>query len=262
MRRIPSKILLVHTEDQKSSRVNSSSLSRWFLSIALVSLASVSQGSITFSGVQDPDAFVLYPTAGANYLIYGTYGGHFIQLVGAIPTYTKDSTGNHASYYLPDVPVYQPYPYYDVDGNIVFPQMYFGHPIGTANSYLAYGQSYLVATGDWNLTSTFTAPVINAGLNFAFDVSSAPATLTASGDIEIYLSKEGNLALHYQGGDPFSTSLAPGHYFAEIYMQSNDFSGAFSLSIVPEVNSMVLSSAALVSVMVSLFWIRKHSPRS
>lgn len=252
--------VLVRSKDRKSPWANS--LSRWLLSIALLSLVSVSQGSITFSGVPDPNTFVLHPTAGANYLIYGTFGGHFIQEVGAIPTYTKDSTGTHAIYTLPDVPVYQPYPYYDVNGNIVFPQMYLGHTIGTANSYLAYGQSYLVATGDWNLTSTSRAPVINTGLNFSFDVLNAPASFAASGDIEVFLSNEGNLALHYQGGDPFSTSLAPGHYFAEIYMQSNDFSGAFSLSIVPEVNSMVLSSAALGSAMVSLLWIRKHRPRS
>jgi hypothetical protein len=219
----------------------------------------VSQGSITFSGVPDPDTFVLHPRAGANYLIYGTFGGHFIQQVGAIPTYTKDSTGIHAVYNLPDVPVYQPYPYYDVNGSIVFPQMYLGHTIGTANSYLAYGQSYLLATGDWNLTSTSAAPVINDGLNFSFDVINAPATFAAAGDIEVFLSSEGNLALHYQGGEPISTSLAPGHYLAEIYMQSNDFAGSFSLSIVPEMSSMILSSIGCVGVVTVFLMIRRRA---
>jgi hypothetical protein len=209
-----------------------------FLGMTLV--VSPASGSVVFNGLPDPNNLMLQLPVGTSLLIQSIFGGHFLQQVNAVPTNYRDATGVHTTYLIPGgVPLYQPYPYYDVNGNILFPQLSSDFDAGESNIHLVTGPSQLSFEADWNVIFS-SQPQFIFAMDLDFVVTNEPATLEASGNYLLMLYDGDFINRNSYHSSPLSLTLPPGHYQGSFTIIDPASSGNASLSIVPETSSLFL----------------------
>jgi hypothetical protein len=239
-----------------------------YLLLSLIASASTTLGSVTFQNLPASPTQLFNGLAIHGYLIYDLSGGHFVKNVATVASTSIIDNVATTTYTFPETPDTEPYPYMSPTGPIYFGNLYAPYLAGSSQESLVLGPSKLIATASWNFSVPPQELSNAAGISFNMTVTNAPAQLSLEQDIDtspgqtvdavivIFNQDTGDVFANYEAGtylDSYQLSLNPGNYRVDYSLYDhNALSGHYSLSVIPEVSSVVLMAGVSFLLIVTL----------